>query len=194
MRKGFTLIELLVVIAIIGILATLVITQVASAQVRARNSQAMSDISQAGKSVETFRSAYSIETWKGNATDARDAINVAPYTNATPPVSVATGANISGTAAATATWAARFTGVTSASTFSILLAKTPGASYRYGYMTDASAGSTGAYCIGTNVVNTSGVTGAVGFMIKNGSSLNAAAAEPSWSTWAPSYTTATPCT
>ncbi|CAN5177507.1 hypothetical protein BH11PAT4_BH11PAT4_3220 [soil metagenome] len=57
MRKGFTLIELLVVIAIIGILATLVITQVSGAQIRARNSNAKSDVNQMGKAIELFKNS-----------------------------------------------------------------------------------------------------------------------------------------
>ena len=54
-QKGFTLIELLVVIAIIGILATLVITQLGGARVKARNATAKSDISEAGKAIEVFK-------------------------------------------------------------------------------------------------------------------------------------------
>ncbi len=54
-RRGFTLIELLVVIAIIGILSTLVVTQLNSARIRARNSQAKNDISEMGKSADLFK-------------------------------------------------------------------------------------------------------------------------------------------
>ena len=54
-QRGFTLIELLVVIAIIGILATLVVTQLTVARVKARNSSAQNDISEGGKSIEVFR-------------------------------------------------------------------------------------------------------------------------------------------
>jgi prepilin-type N-terminal cleavage/methylation domain-containing protein len=49
-KHGFTLIELLVVIAIIGPKA-LPITQLAGAQVRARNSNAKSDVTQIGKAI-----------------------------------------------------------------------------------------------------------------------------------------------
>jgi prepilin-type N-terminal cleavage/methylation domain-containing protein len=51
-NRAFTLIELLVVIAIIGILATLVITNLGSARVKARNSAVKSDVSQAGRAIE----------------------------------------------------------------------------------------------------------------------------------------------
>ena len=51
-QQGFTLIELLVVI---GILATLVITQLSGATVKARNTSAKSDIGEVKTSVEAFK-------------------------------------------------------------------------------------------------------------------------------------------
>ena len=53
-QQGFTLIELLVVIAIIGILATLVITQLGGATTKARNANAQSDVVEAGKAIQVF--------------------------------------------------------------------------------------------------------------------------------------------
>ena len=197
-RKGFTLIELLVVIAIIGILATLVITQVASAQVRARNSQAQSDISQAGKGVETFKSAQAVDSWGLAGTSATGSVNVLPFNAGLTAVNANAAAILGSSLPGSTDWTNRFQNGLAASTFPTLITKTPSASYRYGFMTDATAGSTGAYCVGTNVVNTSGVTGALGFIIRNGTSINAANAEPNWNTgnatpWAPSTSTATPC-
>ena len=75
-RRGFTLIELLVVIAIIGILATLVVTQLASARVKARNSSAKSDVTEAGKAVEVYKNDENA----GNSTIAAD---IAGVSNAT---------------------------------------------------------------------------------------------------------------
>ena len=54
-RHAFTLIELLVVIAIIGILSTLVVTQLGASQIKARNATAQSDIAEMGKVVDSFR-------------------------------------------------------------------------------------------------------------------------------------------
>lgn len=53
--RGFTLIELLVVIAIIGILAAIVTTQLAGAQVKARNTRAQNDVSEMSKGMELFK-------------------------------------------------------------------------------------------------------------------------------------------
>lgn len=55
-KTGFTIIELLVVIVIIGILAVLVIFLVGNARTTARNAAVKSNVTEAGKSIEAFRS------------------------------------------------------------------------------------------------------------------------------------------
>lgn len=54
-NHAFTLIELLVVIAIIGILSTVVISQIDGARTRARNSTAKGDVVTAGKAIEIYK-------------------------------------------------------------------------------------------------------------------------------------------
>lgn len=58
-NKGFTLIELLIVVAIIGLLATLAIVSLTSAQQRARDTKRVADI----KSIQTALELY----WNENA-------------------------------------------------------------------------------------------------------------------------------
>lgn len=154
-RKGFTLIELLVVIAIIGILATLVITQVAGAQVRARNSSAQSDMAQGGKAIEAWKSTNSLD-------------NPLAATNTTYNTGGVAQTTLSNTTAA-GSWTAFFnTGGTSTSTYPVTISKSPSTNYSYGYVTDAATGAS-YYCLATNVSTSSGVT-ASAFGIVNGSS------------------------
>jgi prepilin-type N-terminal cleavage/methylation domain-containing protein len=53
-NKGFTLIELVIVIAVIGILATIALTAVSTAQARARDAQRLSDIGQIQIALKIF--------------------------------------------------------------------------------------------------------------------------------------------
>ncbi len=57
-KKGFTLIELLIVIAIIGLLATLAIVSLTSAQQKARDSKRLGDIRQLQNAVELYFSQH----------------------------------------------------------------------------------------------------------------------------------------
>ncbi|MFZ5366302.1 MAG: type II secretion system protein [Patescibacteria group bacterium] len=56
-KSGFTLIELLVVISIIGILATLLMANVAGVRERARDAQRKSDINQIQKALEMYKNS-----------------------------------------------------------------------------------------------------------------------------------------
>ena len=172
-QKGFTLIELLVVIAIIGILATLVITQVAGAQVRARNSNAQSDIAEAGKGVEQWKTnqqsdnAYATANYNATTTSTV-ALNGAA-TPTIPKVNInAAAANGVGAIALSGL----FTGTEAATTYGTNIAKTPSGSYTYGYITaGATTAAATSYCVGTNLASGSGVNTTSGFAIVNGASL-----------------------
>lgn len=54
-KKGFTLIELLVVIAILGILTTLLISNVAGARERARDARRKSDLKEIKNALEMYK-------------------------------------------------------------------------------------------------------------------------------------------
>ena len=137
-QQGFTLIELLVVIAIIGILATLVITQLGGATTKARNAGALSDVTEAGKGVTIFLN-------DDNSNGKVISTIGAPATmQGTVPV------------ASTINLSTIFTGknnfANGSSTYSPLVAKTPSTSYTYTYK----AGTTGdsASTMGLNPLTT----------------------------------------
>lgn len=152
-RKGFTLIELLVVIAIIGILATLVITQVAGAQVRARNSQAKSNVNEIGKAVELRRT--------NNNEDL--------YLNA------AASTQLSGTTAG-GSWTTLLNPSSGEPLIPVRISATPANSTAYTYIystnTNTSPGTAGStdFCVSTNIRTTNGVQDG-GFYIRNGTSV-----------------------
>lgn len=53
-KKGFTLIELILVVSIIGVLATIIIIQLGSARLRARDARRTGDLKQMGTALELF--------------------------------------------------------------------------------------------------------------------------------------------
>ena len=121
-QQGFTLIELLVVIAIIGILATLVITQLGSATTKARNGNALSDVNEMGKAITIFAQD---DASGGRVPSSSSAVMTYNGSAITPFLSLFSGVQFVDTAAAT-------------STFSTKIIKVPSAAYTYQY----EAGST----------------------------------------------------
>lgn len=67
--RGFTLIELLVVIAIIGILASIVLANLTSARMKARDTQRLSDLRTIQKALELYAAdhngTYPVGGWMG---------------------------------------------------------------------------------------------------------------------------------
>ncbi|CAN5177575.1 hypothetical protein BH11PAT4_BH11PAT4_3230 [soil metagenome] len=164
MRKGFTLIELLVVIAIIGILATLVITQVAGAQVRARNSNAKSDVNQMGKAMELFKN----DELNGAATVIRAGATAASLVS----LNGVTGASFQGLFSGTQIVGIA-TGVTSRYGVSIQKTVSSSTAYTYTYATTSAAAGAlynndaSCYVIHTNAIDI-GTTDILGYKILNG--------------------------
>ncbi|MFA6028055.1 MAG: prepilin-type N-terminal cleavage/methylation domain-containing protein [Patescibacteria group bacterium] len=78
-KKGFTLIELLIVVAIIGLLATLAIISLTSAQSKARDTKRISDIKSLQSAVEMYyndNNAYPQPTsWAALETALVDQLN-----------------------------------------------------------------------------------------------------------------------
>ncbi len=69
-RKAFTLVELLVVISIIGLLSTIAVASLSSAQMNARNAKRKADLTQISKALELYRAdngAFPVAGgWRGN--------------------------------------------------------------------------------------------------------------------------------
>jgi prepilin-type N-terminal cleavage/methylation domain-containing protein len=165
-QHGFTLIELLVVIAIIGILATLVVTQLGTARNKAANTQAQNDVVQTSKGIELFKA---------------DDTNGSNYV-----IKAVAGAGDSLNATTGADWLTIFTGtlgtITAGSlaapyTYGTAVKKTSSNFYTYLYnTTGAVVGAAGTllstdgnYVVSTNM-NTA-VSGAPGaFWVQNGAS------------------------
>ena len=90
-KKGFTLIELLVVISIIALLASIVITRVVTARVRARDAERVSEI----RSIQTALTLYSAssggnfppsttEIWLSGTDSVSNALQTGNYISAVP--------------------------------------------------------------------------------------------------------------
>ncbi len=140
---AFTLIELLVVIAIIGILITLVVTQLGNSRRRARNAQAQSDISEMGKAVESFRNDDAASDGVvSNISNSVDSLKGTVWTPGSPPFSGSQ--NVSSL------------------TYGVSVLKTPSSAYTYRYVTQPSAtagrslvsgpAGQGAYSLCTTIV------------------------------------------
>lgn len=176
-KGGFTLIELMVVVAIIAVLATMVLTQLAGAQTRARNSQAKSDISEMGKAIEYWR----INVMSDTVVDAASLENI-PNPNGVSGSGSVPGTRITGSEA-TETWKKIFGNGT---VYPVYVLKSPSASYTYGYVTNSEpdpsvpevngslSANSDSYCVGTNTVAPVGATySEQAFFVVNGSSITA---------------------
>lgn len=81
-RKGFTLIELLIVIAIIGLLATLAIISLTTAQRKARDTKRIADMKSIQTAAELYFSDQSTYPAPGNWTALQTALS--PYISQVP--------------------------------------------------------------------------------------------------------------
>jgi type IV pilus assembly protein PilA len=187
-QRGFTLIELLVVIAIIGILATLVITQLSGATARARNSNAKSDVSQMGKAVETWKTTTNTE----NAVDS-GAVAAATQTRVNGDGTGTCNGSVNATCAGLG-WTTLFNTATTG--FPVRVNKSPSTSHTYTYATSTSAVAPAMgtytstnYCVATTVTSTTNAQDGA-FAVVDGVTTN----KPSGTTTFTYANSATPCT
>ncbi|MFA6474912.1 MAG: prepilin-type N-terminal cleavage/methylation domain-containing protein [Patescibacteria group bacterium] len=85
--QGFTLIELLIVIAIIGLLATLAIVSLTTAQRKARDTKRLADVKQIQNAVEIYyreNNTYPLTDDVNNTTWTEFGTSLDPYTTALP--------------------------------------------------------------------------------------------------------------
>lgn len=83
-KQGFTLIELLIVIAIIGLLATLAIVSLNSAQRKARDTKRVADVKQIQNAVELYFSENAVYPTSAGRTWATFSTSIDPYITTVP--------------------------------------------------------------------------------------------------------------
>ena len=178
-KRGFTLIELLVVIAIIGILAALVVTQLGAARVKARNSSAKSDVTEAGKAIEVF---------KNDDANSTSAVALSWGGAALTTIGLST-INSAGTM--TNHFTSIFNGTESVAslTYGLSFSQTPGANQTYTYATHGEAtvatlsnvgtyGANFANYVFSTTLDTADASSTAAFWVANGSSSSGALPVP----------------
>lgn len=93
-KKGFTLIELLIVIAIIGLLATLAIVSLTTAQQKARDTKRVADLKQLQNAVELYYSENSTYPVSAAATWASFGTSISSYITNIPQDPTNTGTSV----------------------------------------------------------------------------------------------------
>jgi prepilin-type N-terminal cleavage/methylation domain-containing protein len=86
-RRGFTLIELLVVIAIIGILASIILASLSTAQAKGRDARRVSDIKEIQLALDLYydaNSSYPVNIYNNNGSAGPSVLVSAGYISAVP--------------------------------------------------------------------------------------------------------------